>query len=677
MQTSDPEPSPATPETYRYDAFISYRHVEPDRGWAKWLHGALETYRVPKQLVAKGYPKRLGRVFRDEEELPANADLSSQITAALDESKFLIVVCSPRAVESRWVNAEVEHFRKLGRHDRILALLIEGEPGQSFPKALVEIRRSVVDAGSDGTTFTREVVEDVEPLAADVRPERSDQKPQALRNNARLRLMACILGCRFDDLRQRDAERHGQLIRRVGAGLAVMVLVLSGLTVFAFVQRNEAIVQKQNAQTQERIAKQKQAEAEAARAEEKERAEQLKKVSEFQSEMLTQIDTKTAGEGLMADVRERFAAAIQKAGVPEAELAAQSKTLGDFLVRVNATDTAAAMIDRTILEPATKTIDEQFKDDPKTDASLRQSLATLYCERLALYDKAIPLQESALASRRRVLGEEHPITLTSIHNMCGLLAAQGKLAEAEPFFREALEKRRRVLGEEHPDTLKSINNMGVLLQDQGKLTEAEPFFRDALEKRRRVLGGEHPDTLIAISNMGFLLQAQGKLTAAEPFCLEALEKRRRVLGDEHPHTLFSINNTGRLFNAQGKHSEAIAMFAPLEPVARKVFTGGNARRLADFLAVLGRGRMGVGFDAESFTLAESNLLEAHTIYLVAKDRGPAHADTLACIQGLVDLYSAWDVANPGNGYDTKAAEWRANLDAATAEKTKPTVKGDD
>lgn len=56
MQTSDPEPSPATPETYRYDAFISYRHVEPDRGWAKWLHGALETYRVPKQLVAKGYP---------------------------------------------------------------------------------------------------------------------------------------------------------------------------------------------------------------------------------------------------------------------------------------------------------------------------------------------------------------------------------------------------------------------------------------------------------------------------------------------------------------------------------------------------------------------------------------------------------------------------------------------
>lgn len=172
MHNHDSASSTTIPDGHRYDAFISYRHVEPDRSWAKWLHGALETYRVPRQLVAEGYPKRLTRVFRDEEELPANADLSSQITAALDESRFLIVVCSPRAVESRWVNAEVEHFRKLGRHDRILALLIEGEPAASFPKALVEIRSSVVDAASDGTTSTREVIEDVEPLAADVRPER-------------------------------------------------------------------------------------------------------------------------------------------------------------------------------------------------------------------------------------------------------------------------------------------------------------------------------------------------------------------------------------------------------------------------------------------------------------------------------------------------------------------------
>src|SRR4051812_6322427 len=93
--TTDPS------EGFRYDAFISYRHLEPDRRWAKWLHRALETYRVPRRLVVQqGAAPRIGRIFRDEEELPASADLSQEITRALRQSRFLIVVCSPRAPQS-------------------------------------------------------------------------------------------------------------------------------------------------------------------------------------------------------------------------------------------------------------------------------------------------------------------------------------------------------------------------------------------------------------------------------------------------------------------------------------------------------------------------------------------------------------------------------------------------
>ena len=67
-------------DDYSYDAFISYRHVEPDRRRAKWLHTSLETYRVPKKLVRqRGVAPRVGRVFRDEEELPASSDLNDQI----------------------------------------------------------------------------------------------------------------------------------------------------------------------------------------------------------------------------------------------------------------------------------------------------------------------------------------------------------------------------------------------------------------------------------------------------------------------------------------------------------------------------------------------------------------------------------------------------------------------
>lgn len=73
---------------------------------------------------------------------------------------------------------------------------------------------------------------------------------------------------------------------------------------------------------------------------------------------------------------------------------------------------------------------------------------------------------------------------------------------------------------------------------------------------------------------------------------------------------------------------------------------------------------GPGNDAERFALAEANLREAHPIYLAAKDRGPTHIDTLACVQALFDLHTAWHAAKPGKDYDAKAAEWRAKLDAA-------------
>jgi hypothetical protein len=101
----------------------------------------------------------VGRVFRDEEELAASPHLSREIREALDRSEWLIVVCSPRTPASRWIAAEVEHFRARGRGDRIRSLLVEGEPGESFPVPLLAI-----DAPAEATPGMDEA-----PLAADVR----------------------------------------------------------------------------------------------------------------------------------------------------------------------------------------------------------------------------------------------------------------------------------------------------------------------------------------------------------------------------------------------------------------------------------------------------------------------------------------------------------------------------
>src|SRR3954465_13279195 len=116
------------PDESRYAAFISYRRDPKDSAWAERLHRELETYRVPKRLQYDGRPSRLGKCFRDHDELSAASNLSEAIEEALREAKFLIVVCSPRTRESQWVNCEVKCFREMGRQDRILALLIEGEP---------------------------------------------------------------------------------------------------------------------------------------------------------------------------------------------------------------------------------------------------------------------------------------------------------------------------------------------------------------------------------------------------------------------------------------------------------------------------------------------------------------------------------------------------------------------
>lgn len=250
-------PDTSSPTDYRYDAFISYRHVEPDRRWAQWLHAALETYRVPKKLRQQlGVPARVRRIFRDEEELPASSDLNNEIERALEQSRYLIVVCSPRTTQSLWVNREVERFREMGRHNRILALLIEGEPSQAFPRAMVEMRRSVIDA--DGNTVER--IEEVEPLAADVRDSRHEPE-RYLKRMARLRIMAILLGVRFDDLRQREQERRTRRLTYLGAVLSILLCVFAVLAAYAFHQRNRAEAerhlaeqQRQAADTQRRLA---------------------------------------------------------------------------------------------------------------------------------------------------------------------------------------------------------------------------------------------------------------------------------------------------------------------------------------------------------------------------------------------------------------------------------------
>jgi len=197
---------------YKYDAFISYRHTELDKFVAENLHKQLESFRLPKSIAQKRSMEknRVERVFRDKEELPLTSNLEIPILQALHSSEWLIVICSPRLRESLWCKKEIETFVNLRGRERVLAVLVEGEPAEAFPDEL--LYRTEKHIRSDGTT--EEVQIPLEPLAADMRGKNKKEVLNAMKTE-KLRLLAAMFQLNYDDLRQRHKERR---MRRIVAG---------------------------------------------------------------------------------------------------------------------------------------------------------------------------------------------------------------------------------------------------------------------------------------------------------------------------------------------------------------------------------------------------------------------------------------------------------------------------
>ena len=184
---------------YKYDAFISYRHTMLDAAVAERLHRLLESFKIPKSIAKSIGKKRIQRVFRDRDELPTSSNLAENITAALESSEFLIVICSPRTSQSQWVLlVNLKNFTVKTE----FWPSNEGEPDESFPEQLRFIKEEKVL--EDGTVVGTTV--EVEPLAADIRADTRRQMFKKLKTEV-LRLLSPMLNCSYDDLKQRHKER--------------------------------------------------------------------------------------------------------------------------------------------------------------------------------------------------------------------------------------------------------------------------------------------------------------------------------------------------------------------------------------------------------------------------------------------------------------------------------------
>jgi hypothetical protein len=201
-----------------FRAFVSYSHA--DAAFAAWLQRRLEAYRLPRRLAGQveplpgQAPGRIGPVFRDRADLSAATDLSAAVREGIAASSALVVVASPDASKSQWVEREIALFRQLHPEAPILVALARGEPREGLPAGL----------RGDG----------VEPLCADFRRE-GDGKRLAF-----LKIVAGLAGLPLDALVQRDAQRQVRRVTGVTLGAAVLVVIMALLLVMALRARGEA-----------------------------------------------------------------------------------------------------------------------------------------------------------------------------------------------------------------------------------------------------------------------------------------------------------------------------------------------------------------------------------------------------------------------------------------------------
>jgi len=554
----------------KYRAFISYSHR--DEKWAAWLHSALETYRVPRALVGQTtqfgvVPARLSPIFRDRDELASATDLGQVLTQALRDSACQIVICSPAAALSRWVTEEVLSFKRLGRSDRVLCLIVDGEPytgaaDEAFPKA---VRFKV---GADGQLSS----EPAEPIAADVRPGKDGK------TNALLKIIAGMLGVGLDALKQREQARRHRRLMLVATAAVVGMTITSVLATTAWFARLEADAQRIRAE----------AEAETAR-----------QTTNFMVDLFKISDpSESLGNTITArEILDKGAERIERELVDQPQIQATlMDTMGSVYTGLGLYSPAASLIERA-LQTRTTTLGAEHIEVASSLNNLGEVLMFK-----ADYDAAAQRLRDALEIRRRLLGEPHPLVAKTLADLADVLTLQGRYAEATPLIdealamrrqlygdvahadvaesledlgfnryylgdypqalatmREALDMRRAVHGAVHPDLAQALNNLALMLYETGDSKAAQPLYEESLEMLRKLLGPEHKEVATALRNIGQVLQDQGDLAGAEADYREALRMQKKLLGDRHPDVVGTMNNLAFVLYDEERVAEAIAM----------------------------------------------------------------------------------------------------------------------
>jgi tetratricopeptide (TPR) repeat protein len=198
-------------------------------------------------------------------------------------------------------------------------------------------------------------------------------------------------------------------------------------------------------------------------------------------------------------------------------------------------------------------------DEHPGTAMTLHNLANIYRNQ-GKHDQAMVLHKQAYTIWRKILGEHHPDIAMSLHSQAIVYADQGEYDQAVVLYKQALAIRRKVLGEDHPETAATLNNLATVYHAQGNFEEALNTQNQALAIQRHVLDEHHPEIAASLHGLALTHQEQAHYAVAESLYKQALAIYSETLGESHPDTARCLANLGGLYRTQKRYQEAVPLF---------------------------------------------------------------------------------------------------------------------
>jgi non-specific serine/threonine protein kinase/serine/threonine-protein kinase len=428
-------------------------------------------------------------------------------------------------------------------------------------------------------------------------------------------------------------------------------------------------------------------------------AEASTRVSGFLADMLGGVDAERLGGTLLSTLRVAVQQGLEDQVTGEDATSAALVSFDAAVRGVNATDVARRVIDAEILGRAVETIDSELSEDPLVAARLRHTVGRVY-RLLGLLEPAEQVLRQALATRRELLGEEHPETLASMLGLARVFQQSRRHEEAEVLYRERVAVLRRLHGEESKQTLRAMTDLANSYQLQGQQRDgaqlyaaAEELLLEVLETHRRAFGEEDvfstfilgivysrqneredeaarllstaldagddievspssttwPD--VARIVLGEIHHSRGRFDEAERLYREVLKRRRRIYGVEHRETLIALSHIAFLHSDQARWEEAERLHLDALEKRRRVLGDDHVDTLGSIVGLAAVYKQQGRYD------------EAESLYREALDTqkrvlGDDHPDTVNTMSMLSGLYEETGKLDEARLLVVELLDWR-------------------